>query len=77
MKTPVCLATCGYETIILEQKCFWCGTSSFKSQLIDLDPIGTVPSLIVFEDQMEDSNGTNVYRSKKNHLNQVVDFTSG
>lgn len=58
----------------------WCGTDPFTSQTIDLDPVGTVPSLIAFEDQMGDSSESNVYRSKKNHLNQVVsrlvNFTS-
>lgn len=43
------------------------------NQTIDPDPIGPVPSLIVFEDQMEDLGGSNVYRRKKNHLKQVTD----
>ena len=49
------------------------GTNPFKSQPTDLDPVGVVPSLIVFEDQMEDSSGAGVYRSKTNHVNQVPD----
>ena len=57
-QTPLCGAARGYETTISEQRCYWYRINPFKSQTINLDPNGTVPSLIVFEDQREDSSGS-------------------
>lgn len=59
-ETPSRVAARGYETNTLEQRCYWCRINPFESQTINLDPVGTVPSLIVFEDPREDSNGLNV-----------------
>lgn len=44
-----------------------------ERQVIGLDLIGTLLSLLVFEDQKEDSSESNVSRSKETQLNQAAD----
>lgn len=65
-----CLAPWGCQTSIWKRRLCYCRINPPKKQGIDCEPVGTLLSLPVLEDQKEDSGEPYAQRSKETQLNQ-------